>query len=212
MQTLIEDKQIILGLAGVARSGKDTFCQLASDILIDDYGLVSQRYALADELKNDINPFLMEKCGIDIWNCTPEQKEMVRPLLLYYGTDIKRVQSNGRCWVEKLGDTMRKDKMSDVMIVTDVRYGVNEYDELYWLREEMGGKLIYISQYTVNDFNERVYLSPPNLYEIENDPIMRKNADYHFEWPVVLNDEGEPDLTALKPMVSEFLNKIKIWN
>jgi hypothetical protein len=212
MEVLCEDKQVILGLSGVARCGKDTFCQLVTDILIEERGLIGKRYALADELKNDINPFLMDKCGIDIWNCTPEEKEMVRPLLLYYGTDIKRAQTNGRCWVDKLGVTMENDKMSDVMIVTDIRYGVNEFDELHWLRNELGGKLIYISQYTVDAFNQKTYKEPPNEYEQKNDPIMRKNADYHFEWPVLLDDKGEPDLKSLKPLAVEFLNSLELWN
>jgi hypothetical protein len=211
METLVEDKQIILGLAGVARSGKDTFCELASEIFIEDYGLVAQRYALADELKNDINPFLIEKCGIDIWNCTPEQKEMVRPLLLYYGTDIRRAQTNGRCWVDKLGATMRKDKMSDVMIVTDVRYGVNESDELQWLKNEMGGQLVYIEQFTMNEFNEMVTLAPENPYEIQNDPIMRANANHKFSWEVNEDENGNPNRPVLKDKVKAFLQTLK-WD
>jgi hypothetical protein len=211
METPVMDKQFILGLAGVARSGKDTFCELASEILIEDYGLVSQRYALADELKKDINPFLIEKCGIDIFNCTPEEKEMVRPLLLYYGTDIRRAQTGGRCWVDKLGDLMRKDMMSDVMVVTDIRYGVNEADELHWLRDELGGKLIYVAQYKMNQFNEPVYLEAENPYEIENDPIMRENADHYFQWEVDMDENGNPNLPALKNKVKSFLQTLQ-WD
>ena len=48
MEVLVEDKQTIIGLSGVAGSGKDTFCRLAIDVLIEDYGLIATRYALAD--------------------------------------------------------------------------------------------------------------------------------------------------------------------
>lgn len=208
MEALLENKQIVLGLTGVARCGKDTFCELASEILIEDYGLVAQRYALADELKNDINPFLKEKCGIDVWKCTPEEKEMIRPLLLYYGTDIKRKQTKGRYWVDKLSHTMNKDKLSDVMIVTDVRYGVEDADELHWLKKEMGGKLIYVAQYTIDNLNKKTYLAAENPYEKRNDPIMKQNADCFFEWRFSEHRGGGMNRDALKLKVKSFLNTL----
>jgi hypothetical protein len=213
MEVCCDSKQIILGLSGVARSGKDMLCKLASDILIEERNLIVQRYALADELKNDANPFLKEKCGIDIWDCTPEEKERARPFLVWFG-GLKRKQTQGRYWVEKLGAIIEKDKMSDVIIITDIRYGEEDVDEVHWLREELKGSLIHISQFTNphSSLSERIYRQPPNDDEARNDPIMRKHADFRLEWGQFINEDGEPDETLLKPIASDFLNQLDIWN
>lgn len=212
-------KQKIIGLAGVARSGKDTVCKLLCDELHKD-GLVGKRYALADELKEDINPFLKEKCGIDIFNCTDEEKEMVRPLLLWYGTDFMRNKTKGRAWIDKLYNRIKQDTTSDYIFITDIRYAADEDgNEVVWLKEELGGKLVYVSQYSItegesiNDNEPSVvfksYLLPPNKYEKRHNPYLQQMADIHFEWEKTLDELGNPDYKYLSQKIVELYNQIK---
>ena len=53
----------VIGLCGVAQSGKDTFCNGAID-LFKKQGIEAKRVSFADALKRDVEPFLMEKIGI----------------------------------------------------------------------------------------------------------------------------------------------------
>ena len=56
--------KLIIGLTGFARAGKDSFADLAIEDL-SDRGAIVTKIAIAAELKNDIQPFLKEKCGIE---------------------------------------------------------------------------------------------------------------------------------------------------
>lgn len=215
-------KQKIIGLAGVARSGKDTVCKLLCDELHKD-GLVGTRYALADELKYDINPFLKEKCGIDILNCTDEEKEMVRPFLLWYGTDFMRVKTKGRAWIDRLHDRIKQDTTSDFIFITDIRYAAEkDGNEAVWVQEELGGNIIYVSQYTITESESvygfedlhtqstvKSYMQPPNKYEKRHDPYLREMADLHFEWERKIVN-GKSDMKYLKSKVQELYNQIKL--
>ena len=54
----------IKGTSGLARSGKDTLCNLISRYL-SEKNIESQRIALADKLKDDLKDFLLEKFNIN---------------------------------------------------------------------------------------------------------------------------------------------------
>jgi len=197
----------IFGLTGVARCGKDSFCRLGVEYLFETRGWYGQRYALADELKADVAGFIRDKVGIDVATDDPNEKALIRPLLVEYGR-IQRIKSEAQYWTSKVGEKIEKDKISDVVFITDVRYTTYPKDEIYWLQNKMDGKLIHISQYNVDASGDRNYLAPPNKDEAENDPVLKANADYHFEWKTVLTQDGEPDWVKMKKQIGEFLDKI----
>ena len=45
----------------------------------------SQRLAFADELKKDVDQFLVEKLGISAFTEVTEEKEIIRPMLTTWG-------------------------------------------------------------------------------------------------------------------------------
>ena len=107
----------IIGLGGVAGSGKDLF-----------YSLLSQkvdvkRFSLADELKRETYEWCMKHYNIDPVNCSREQKEIVRPFLVFHGGQ-KRNQTSGRYWIKKLNEKLKLN----VDLGIDVQYGLRYSD------------------------------------------------------------------------------------
>jgi hypothetical protein len=201
---------LTIGLSGLAGAGKDLFCQL----LIDSFqqlGIKAKRYALADELKLELRNFMIQNYGIDVLNCSREEKELIRPLLVFHG-NFRRNKSEGRCWTSRLENTI-KDEYPDVAIITDIRYDQFEKDEVYWLKEEMAGVLVHISQYSWVDhtdiglmkFGRKVYLSPPNEFERENDPKVKAKAAYSVEWEKV----ADPKIHQ-HTYVADFIGYLKL--
>lgn len=184
----------IIGIAGVATSGKDLLCSLLSSEL-RDLGFEPRRFALADRLKAQIAPFLSSELGIDIFNCSPSEKELIRPLLVAFGK-AKRVQSNGRYWTSLLSEEI-KTSNCDFAIVTDIRYQEYEEDECSWLKKQ-GGKLIHLTR-----FEEGRRVLPPNEDESRNDPILESLADVRVAW--------NTDLEEAKRWANEISNLILSW-
>ena len=138
------NKKLIVGISAMAaRSGKDTLCQ----ILINKFkekGIAAKRIALADPLKTDLRSSLLEEYNIDILNCSPEQKEKMRPHLVAYGKK-KRQQTNGQ-YFTKLADQEINKSDEDVIIVSDIRYAAyKEVDEVFWVKNH-SGVLIHVSR------------------------------------------------------------------
>ena len=192
-------KPLIIGITGAGQAGKDTFYQILRNLLFPTYHV--KRYALADELKKDINPFLMGKCGVNIFDCTAEQKTLVRPLLVEYGR-VKRIQSNGTYWTSIVEKQISKDK-SDIICITDIRYAeYKDVDELDWLKK-MGGVLVHISRYVVDTkTNIKWFIPVPNAEEARNDPILEKNADYRIQWPTADNEKENLPVNRIPHLLS----------
>tara|TARA_Y100000310_G_scaffold334721_1_gene415079 strand:+ start:128 stop:769 length:642 start_codon:yes stop_codon:yes gene_type:complete len=191
----------VVGLSGLAGSGKDLFCEVLCE---KDPTFV--RYALADELKRGVRDLFIEEHDIDILNCSREEKDKIRPHLVEIAKE-RRIATEGRHWVNFL--ERRLIPLTDSVCITDVRYDDYDHDEVFWLRVQMDGVLVHISRYDLID-GEKVFLSPPNEEEKRNDPQIKDKADYVIEWPTF-----EGDKEALKAQVSErvsdFLSWLPLW-
>lgn len=195
--------QKIFGLSGYAGCGKDTFFDIAR-LILSKKGLTCQRFALADELKRDIRPFILDKTNIDILSCTRVDKEIIRPLMVDYG-EIKRILSNGRQWVD-LVDRQVKESKADVLFITDIRHDVYAKDEYYWLKNECGGNLIYIERFCIED-GYKVYLKAPNKEELANNGSLEKKCDLKVSWEY---KKGEDLFQSLSATVGFALNKFEL--
>lgn len=176
------DSPTILGLSGVASSGKDTFFSLLSQ------KLSFQRFALADELKIILRGRLIEKYNIDILNCSREEKNIVRDELVLFAKQ-KRLETYGKFWTEILTKKILESKAKYICI-TDIRHNFFINDEVFWLKNILGGYLVDISSY---DPNTGVFTQPPNEEEMFHYPKVREAADYFVMWPKV-NDVKRLDL------------------
>ena len=152
----------LLGLCGNARAGKDTFFDLSRDLL-NKRKVFTTRFAFADALKEECDSFLTKNLGISAFTENPEEKEIIRPFLVTYGTHLRR-KLDPNCWISKIEPAVLSAITQDqTAVITDVRFG-NEAD---WIRS-LGGITIHIN---------RDGFGPANSDEAENEPILIEKSD-----------------------------------
>lgn len=174
--------KIIIGISGLARAGKNLFADVAIDIL-KKKNITAKTFALAYYLKEDCADFIKTYLDLSVYSEKNEEKEIFRPLLVWYG-DVKRKQTKGRYWIESLQKDLEASKAS-VNIITDIRYTTYERDECYWLQKELGGKLVHIAKYNIDSGGNKIFDLPPNEHEELNDPILQKASDIKIEWEAI---------------------------
>jgi len=180
----------LVGVSGVARSGKNLFCDMVIDELAKQ-GYIGKQFALADALKRDCEEFLRDKCDLDVYSDDTQLKSLFREYLVWYG-DLRRKQTNGRHWIEAM-DTELAESDCDVALVSDVRYAHYQNDELGWVLFEHEGLLIHlrrwltpeISMINLHSMEDRIYIEAPNEHERVNDPRLHEGAHLRIDWPTV---------------------------
>ena len=201
-------KNKIIGISGLAGSGKDLFYKALSE------KIKCKRFALADDLKTEVRTFSLSMYGIDPVSCSGSQKELIRPLLVGHGF-AKRNSTNGRYWIEKLNQKIKEDifqsfiknQEESLYCITDIRYNKFENDEVHWIKKEMNGILVHITKFKMKN-GKKTYDLPPNKEEEEQNPLLLKNADYTIEWEHAMGEE-EKVKKFISPVIDDFLNFIK---
>ena len=180
----------IVGITGKINSGKDTMFALLSQ------RVNCKRVALADSLRRELNPFIIDKFGVDLFNCERAEKDLVRPILVEYAR-IKRGQTNGRYFIDKIDSYVKS--LNCTVVVTDIRY----VEEVNWIKNQLNGILVHVSKYKEVD-GKRIFSESSIQDERDNDPKMRAAADYLIEWPEV------EDISELSCYVDGFLAKFPL--
>jgi hypothetical protein len=189
---MIEDLKYhsFIGISGSARSGKDTLCRA----LIRKFKKMNkkvERLSIAGDLiKKDLNSLIKNVAGIDTFTENTEEKEMIRPLLVEYGK-ILRKKTKGRYFLDNF-----EEKPDTIHIIPDIRYCEYEKDEIYWLKNEKNGFLIYL---------ERENIKPANETEEKNNKIIKTIADTCIFW----NSLDENDSEDIKKIDEYAENLIK---
>jgi len=144
----------IIGISGFARTGKDALASILQKILSQG-GFPTKITSFAYALKEEVDPFLKSKLNISAFTEDPEEKEIVRPLLVCWGTEIIRNQIDMSYWVNKISKTCKENQEKGVKtIIPDVRFD----NEVEWIHQQ-GGTTIYIEREGVKPINndEKVY-------------------------------------------------------
>jgi len=175
---------MIIGLCGLARSGKDSFFNFIEDFKLNEKPNV--RVAFADCLKQELDLFLRSSFGISAFTDDDKEKDVIRPILVAFGMQ-KRFVSDGIYWINKAEKEINRFKDEYNHFITDVRFP-NEVLKI----KELGGKCIHI---------EREGNSPPNLEEEENDPIIKSMSDFNFKW----KDFSDSELDTAKDLARHFI-------
>lgn len=183
----------VIMITGHAVSGKDTFFSLLKEI---DPNF--KRYAFADKLKQDLRLFLMEQCRIDINALSPEQKDLVRPLMIAYGCMMRNL-GDGLYWVRELEKQILSDLDFEgnlgnpqmIPVITDCRFR----NEAEYFKNRYQVILVRIIR---KDSPE-----PPEEEKI-NQPLVQPLVDYTIDWPTV----GPDHLHELKEYVEKFLKEV----
>jgi hypothetical protein len=177
-------KPKVIGLCGVARCGKDSFGSFLVSLNKEKFKKASFAY----ELKKDLDPFLKTKLNISAFTEDPVEKEIIRPMLICWGTDVIREKIDKNRWIEKIQQKVVENyEQGFITIIPDVRF----LNEVEWVNSN--GISIYIHQ----DGCE------PKGY-IEQETLSLKNKTTHyFEWKKM----NEFDTEGLK-RVRSFFNQI----
>ena len=165
-------KQLI-GLCGVARSGKDTFYTLAKQYIENKLNLNCKKISFAEALREEVNDILIQNFNISAWTTDNNEKELIRDILVAWSKT--RRNQNVNYWIEKVIKNIDKE---NVNIITDVRYK-NEIDFIH----KNNGVCIYLQRQfdyclhgTVN------VLQPCNDEERLHTVPLQDICDYSITW------------------------------
>lgn len=156
-----------IGIAGAARAGKDTLCRGLIRQLREIKMDAVRKSIAGDLVKQDLKNLLMEKFNINPFTEDSDVKGFMRPLLVEYGK-MQRNKSKGRYFIEAF-----EPEPNAVNILPDIRYVEYSQDEVFWLKNEVKGLLIFIKRKGIDDANET---------EKINNKIIKDMADYVLEW------------------------------
>jgi dephospho-CoA kinase len=176
------DNVNLIGIAGVAGSGKNTFAEIIKKVF-ESNGFEVNCLSFAKKLKEEVAEVSKDMYGIDTTNCTREEKNLVRPLLLAHGA-IMREKTKGQYWIDGIKDLVSNDKIN---IITDVRFCEYECDEVDWIQSN-NGIVVHITRF-FEENGERIYISPDNEYERRNNKILKNRANYSFSWPTDISKQ-----------------------
>ncbi len=200
----------IIGISGVAGSGKDLFYSLLKE------HINCERFSLADEIKSEMRDFIFKNYSIDILNCSWHEKNSVRSYLVAHGMS-KRGRTKGRFWIDKLEPQVKErifnhycveNKSENLYpVITDIRFDKYDQDEVFWLKEQMGGILVHISLFEMQN-GQRVFKQPANEDEASQNPSLIEKADYLIEWEKVKGGIGETK-KILQPVMKDFVKFLK---
>lgn len=164
------NKYKVLGVAGVARSGKDS----AFRILSKHLGV--RRIAFADALKEAVKPLCEEYLSISPFTEEPNEKNIIRPILVSVGNAARAI--NHRVWIDKIVPEVHKAQAEGILpVITDVRFSEETNDECGFVQHELGGFLVHIDRILAQGEDEVILQSPANESEAKNYPTIKARAN-----------------------------------
>lgn len=177
----------IIGLGSCRMVGKDTFLSL-----LGENSFSFQRFAFADALKESLENFSLTLFDKNISQLSPEQKEILRPVLIAGGRAAREI--NKDFWVNKVLDQIDKEIRYNsrviIPVITDVRY-CSEYNRI---KKQYGDSFLFVNI-------ERIGAPEPTEEEKIHAPELKKLADVNINWQTDLTFE------SLRPIVCEFYQK-----
>lgn len=162
----------VIALAGNARCGKDSMCAVLTKIL-DGQNHNVKRIAFADAVKSETDVFLKETVGISAYTSDTSEKDIIRPFLVFWGTDFRRKHDDA-CWLKLAEKEMDPDAIN---IITDLRFE----NEREFIQDKLKGKVIYIER----QLNDSFIVPPGHPYEADNNPALKDKADHVVAWPTL---------------------------
>jgi hypothetical protein len=179
---------LYIGIAGVARSGKDSLALEIENLIRSYKGKTIYRTSLAQPLKEDCKDFIQQYLGLNVFTDNNEEKATFREFLVWYGK-VKRQQTEGKYWTNLLDERARKFQ-PDVCIIPDVRYQQYDEDEVSWLKAKPNNILIHLQRIAING----EIVPPANMDESINDSIIQNSADYKIIWPTFTDENKEENM------------------
>lgn len=186
----------LIGIGGVARAGKDTLYSFLEEYFLI-HGIITKRISLADNLKKELDPILIQNFGISAFTQDIAEKTLIRQIFVFWA-EIRRQKTQGTYWTGLVQDAVNDaTKAGWLPVITDIRFDTFEEDEVNWLKKQ-GGLLIHIQRLD-KDGN---LVKPASELEVINDPKVQAKADYNLVFPTI------EDRDKLRRLVLYELDKI----
>jgi hypothetical protein len=195
---------LYIGIAGVARSGKDSLALEIENLIKSYKGNKIYRTSLAQPLKEDCKDFISQYLDLNVFTDSNEEKAIFREFLVWYGK-VKRQQTEGKYWTNLLDERVEKFQ-PDVCIVPDIRYQQYEQDEVSWLKAKPNNILIHLQRVAING----EIVPPANMDETINDSIIQNSADYKILWPTFTDENKEENMREFAEKAFNAVIKDKI--
>ncbi len=176
----------IIGIGGNARSGKDTLANNLVSILAE-LNIKAKKVSFANALRQSVDDFLLRELGISAFTEDKKEKDIIRPFLVFWGTDIMRGRDED-VWVKKLQSSLKEDQVN---IISDLRF-TNELD---WIQNNNG----------VSVMLSRPNANPANKYEEEENKKLRQSVNLKFSLADLKKENRD---YILKSVSHEILNSL----
>jgi|TARA_B100000073_G_scaffold24060_2_gene18756 hypothetical protein len=176
----------IIGIGGNARSGKDTLANNLVSILAE-LNIKAEKVSFANALRQSVDDFLLRELGISAFTEDKKEKDIIRPFLVFWGTDIMRGRDED-VWVKKLQSSLKEDQVN---IISDLRF-TNELD---WIQNNNG----------VSVMLSRPNANPANKYEEEENKKLRQSVNLKFSLADLKKENRD---YILKSVSHEILNSL----
>jgi len=195
---------LYIGIAGVARSGKDSLALEIENLIRSYKGKTIYRTSLAQPLKEDCKDFIKQYLGLNVFTDNNEEKATFREFLVWYGK-VKRQQTEGKYWTNLLDERVKRFQ-PDICIIPDVRYQQYEQDEVSWLKAKPYNILIHLQRIAING----EIVPPANMDESINDSIIQNSADYKIVWPTFTDENKQENMREFAEKAFNAVIKNKI--
>jgi len=163
----------MIGISGLARSGKDTLAKNLAKIITHELGLEVKILSFAGRIKWQMKDVIHDHYNISPYTEDTEEKQIIRDILVSHGETMKKIYGE-TIWADLVIDNIKNNKEKFFPIISDVRFDFEAKKV-----KQNNGFIIHISKEGNN---------PPNEIEAKNDPLVQKVADLCHFWP-----EYEPD-------------------
>lgn len=161
-------------------------------------GIKAKRAALADQLKLESKDFVFNTLGIDVFTDKTEEKNIIRPFLVTWGTHVRR-KLDPDIWIKKIQESFEENS---IIIVPDIRYK-NEFD---WVKSNNG------YTFFIDRIDENNNLIPDaNIEESENNSFLRENCDHSITW--ITTDDKKILISVAFEIISNIISdeQISLW-
>ena len=164
----------MIGISGLARSGKDTLANNFSEIISEDWGLNVKIFSFADEIKRQADNFIKNNYKLSAFSEDTKEKEIIRDFLVCHGETMKKIYGN-TIWADLIIKKIKETDGKFFPIITDVRFDFEAKRV-----KEVNGQVVHI---------EKIGNKPPNDIEAKNDPLVKKESDLNHCWGVYEPDQ-----------------------
>jgi len=158
----------MIGVSGLARSGKNTLAENLSEVISEDLGVKVKTFASAFEPKKHLDDFLKSHYGISAFTEDQSDKKTIRDFVLLHAETMKKVYGKS-IWLDLLFKKIHQESSKTFPIITDVRFDF-EAEAI----QKQNGVVIHIS---------KIGNLAPNEIEKQNDPLVSKVSNLKHTWP-----------------------------